>query len=62
MLSTPELSAGFTHLLAMQVQQYCSHIELLAIRSAKKCVLLAFQDSTPVLTIPKFASRIKLNL
>ena len=60
MLSNPEFSAGFTRLLAVQVQQYRAHIELLAIRSAKERVLAAYEADYLATTIPEFASRINL--
>jgi CRP-like cAMP-binding protein len=60
MLSKPEFSEGFTRLLAVQVQHYRAHIELLAIRSAKERVLAAFRAGYLATTIPEFASRINL--
>lgn len=60
MRSNPDFSEGFTRLLAAQVQQYRTHIELLAIRSAKERVLVAFQAGYRASTIPELASRINL--
>jgi CRP-like cAMP-binding protein len=60
MHSSPEFSASFTRLLALQVQQYRRHIELLAIRSAKERVLTAVKAGYLATTIPEFASRINL--
>ena len=61
MLSNPEFSETFARLLAVQVQQYRAHIELLAIRSAKERVLAAFQAGYLATTIPEFSSRINLS-
>ncbi|MBL4768337.1 MAG: Crp/Fnr family transcriptional regulator [Rhodobacteraceae bacterium] len=60
MLSNPEFSAGLTRLLAIQVQQYRAHIELLAIRSAIERVFAAYKAGYLATTIPEFASRINL--
>jgi CRP-like cAMP-binding protein len=60
MQSNPEFSETFARLLAVQVQQYRAHIELLAIRSAKERVLAAFRAGYSATTIPEFASRINL--
>lgn len=60
MNSNPAFSQEFTRLLAVQVQQYRAHIELLAIRSAKERVLAAYKAGYLATTIPEFSSRINL--
>lgn len=60
MQSNPEFSAGFTRLLAVQVQQYRAHIELLAIRSAKERVMAAYEAGYLATTVLEFGSRINL--
>ncbi len=60
MQSDPVFSAGFTKHLAVQVQQYRAHIELLAIHSAKDRVLAAVQAGYFDATVKTFASRINL--
>lgn len=60
MQSNPAFFEGFTKLLAVQVQQYRVHIEMLAIRSAKERVLVAVQAGYLEATVPEFASRINL--
>jgi len=51
---------GFTRLLAVQVQQYRAHIELLAIPSAKGRVLAAVQVGYFDSTVTALATRINL--
>lgn len=61
MRSSPEFSAAFSQLLATQVQQYRTHIELLAIRSANGRVMAAIKAGYLETTISEFASRINLS-
>lgn len=60
MRSDPEFSEAFSRLLAVEVQHYRTHIELLAIRSAKSRVMAAVQAGYLQTTIPEFASQINL--
>ena len=60
MRSSPAFSEGVTRLLAVQVQHYRAHIEILAIRSANERVMAAVQAGYLKSTIPEFASRINL--
>lgn len=60
MQSNPAFSEGFTRLLAVQVQQYRTHIELLAIHSAKERVLVAVQAEYFDATVTELATRINL--
>lgn len=61
MQSNPVFSEGFTRLLAVQVQQYRAHIELLAIPSAKERVLAAVQAGYFDATVTELATRINLS-
>ena len=56
----PAFSEGFTRLLAVQVQQYRAHIELLAIRSAKDRLLAAVQAGYFDVPVTELATRINL--
>jgi CRP/FNR family transcriptional regulator, dissimilatory nitrate respiration regulator len=56
----PAFSEGFTRLLAIQVQQYRAHIELLAIPSAKDRLLAAVQAGYFDATVTELATRINL--
>jgi len=60
MQSNPAFSEGFTRLLAIQVQQYRAHIELLAIPSAKERILAAVQAGYFDATVTELATRINL--
>ena len=60
MQSNPAFSEGFTRLLAVQVQQYRTHIELLAIPSAKKRFLAAVQTGYFDAAVTELATRINL--
>lgn len=60
MRANSSFSEGFTKLLAIQVQQYRGHLELLAIRSANERVLAAMQAGYLQGTVSEFASRINL--
>ncbi len=60
MQSDPVFSAGFTKHLAVQVQRYRAHIELLAIHAAKDRVLAAVQAGYFDATVKTLASRINL--
>lgn len=60
MQSNPAFSEGFTRLLAVQVQQYRAHIELLAIPSAKERILAAVQVGYFDATVTELATRINL--
>jgi CRP-like cAMP-binding protein len=60
MHSNPAFSEGFTKLLAVQVQQYRAHIELLAIPSAKERILAAVQAGYFDTTVTELATRINL--
>ncbi|MGJ8627440.1 MAG: Crp/Fnr family transcriptional regulator [Sulfitobacter sp.] len=53
-------SEAFTRLLAIQVQQYRAHIELLAIPSAKQRILAAVQAGYFDATVTELATRINL--
>jgi len=59
--SNPAFSKGFTRLLAVQVQQYRAHIELLAIPSAKERILAAVQAGYFNATVTELATRINLS-
>ncbi len=61
MQSNPAFSEGFTRLLAVQVQQYRAHIELLAIPSAKDRILAAVQAGYFDATVIELATRINLS-
>ncbi len=61
MQSDPMFSERFTRLLAVQVQQYRSHIELLAILSAKERTLAAVQAGYYDSTVIELATRINLS-
>ena len=61
MQSNPAFSEGFTRLLAIQVQQYRAHIELLAIPSAKDRILAAVQAGYFDSTVTELATRINLS-
>ena len=61
MQSNPAFSEGFTRLLAVQVQQYRAHIELLAIPSAKERILAAVQAGYLDATVTELATRINLS-
>jgi CRP-like cAMP-binding protein len=61
MQSDPAFSQGFTRLLAVQVQQYRAHIELLAIPSAKERILAAVHGGYFDATVTELASRINLS-
>lgn len=60
MNSNAAFCAGFTRLLAVQVQRYRAHIELLAIYSANDRVLAAVQAGYFDATVSELASRINL--
>lgn len=60
MKPTPDFSEGFTRLLAIQVQHYRAHIELLAIASAKDRVMAAVQAGYFDATVTELATRITL--
>ncbi len=60
MQSNPAFSEGFTRLLAIQVQQYRAHIELLAISSAKERILAAVHAGYFDATVTEMATRINL--
>ena len=60
MQSNPAFSEGFTRLLAIQVQQYRAHIELLAIPSAKERILAAVHAGYFDATVTELATRINL--
>jgi CRP-like cAMP-binding protein len=57
----PKFSEGFTRLLAVQVQQYRSHIELLSLLSAKERTLAAVQAGYFDATVMELATRINLS-
>ena len=59
--SNPAFSQGFTRLLAVQVQQYRAHIELLAISSAKERILAAVHAGYFDATVTELATRINLS-
>lgn len=59
--SNPAFSEGFTRLLAIQVQQYRAHIELLAIPSAKEHILAAVHAGYFDATVTELATRINLS-
>lgn len=61
MQSNPAFSEGFTRLLAVQVQQYRAHIELMAIPSAKERILAAVQAGYLDATVIELATRINLS-
>ena len=61
MQSNPAFSEGFTRLLAVQVQQYRAHIQLLAIPSAKERILAAVQAGYLDATVTELATRINLS-
>jgi CRP/FNR family transcriptional regulator, dissimilatory nitrate respiration regulator len=61
MQSNPTCSEGFTRLLAVQIQQYRAHIELLAIPSAKERILAAVQAGYLDSTVTELATRINLS-
>ena len=61
MQSNPAFSEGFTRLLAVQVQQYRAHIELLAISSAKDRLVAAVQVGYFDATVTELATRINLS-
>jgi CRP-like cAMP-binding protein len=61
MQSNPVFSEGFTKLLAVQVQQYRAHIELLAISSAKERMLAAIYAGYFDATVTELATRINLS-
>ena len=56
----PAFSEGSTRLLAVQIQQYRAHIELMAIRSAKDRLLAAVQAGYFDVTVTELATRINL--
>ncbi|WP_162933401.1 Crp/Fnr family transcriptional regulator [Sulfitobacter mediterraneus] len=60
MQSNPAFSEGFTRLLAVQVQQYRAHIELLAIPSANERILAAVHAGYFDATVTELATRINL--
>ena len=60
MQSSPEFSVGFTRMLAVQVQHYRAHIELLSIQSAKDRILAAVQAGYLDATVIELATRINL--
>ena len=60
MQSNPVFAEGFTRLLAIQVQQYRAHIEMLAIPSAKERILAAVQAGYFDSTVTELATRINL--
>lgn len=61
MQSNPAFSKGFTSLLAIQVQHYRAHIELLAIPSAKERILAAVHAGYFDATVTELATRINLS-
>jgi len=61
MQSNSAFSEGFTRLLAVQVQKYRAHIELLAIPSAKERMLAAVQAGYFDGTVIELATRINLS-
>ena len=61
MQSNPVFSKAFTQLLAVQVQQYRAHIELLAISSATERLLAAVQAGYLDGTVTELATRINLS-
>lgn len=61
MRSNPAFSEGFMRLLAVQVQQYRAHIELLAIPSARERILAAVQAGYFDTTVTELATRINLS-
>jgi CRP-like cAMP-binding protein len=61
MQSNPAFSESFMRLLAVQVQQYRAHIELLAIPSAKERILAAVQAGYFDATVTELATRINLS-
>lgn len=61
MRSDPVFAESFTRLLAVQVQQYRAHIELLAIPSAKDRILAAVQAGYLDTTVTELATRINLS-
>ncbi len=61
MQSNPTFSQDFTRLLALQVQRYRAHIELLAIPSAKERILAAVQAGYFDATVTELATRINLS-
>ena len=56
----PAFSEGSTRLLAVQIQQYRAHIELMAIRSAKDRLLAAVQAGYFNVKVTELATRINL--
>ena len=60
MRTNPVFSEGFTRLLAVQVQRYRAHIEMLAIGSAKERVIAAVQAGYFDATVTELATRINL--
>lgn len=60
MRSDPDFSMRFAHHLATQVQQYRSHAEILAVRSAKQRVLAALHAGYHQGTVIELAGRINL--
>ncbi len=60
MHTNPAFTEGFTRLLAIQVQQYRAHVELLAIPSAKERILAAVQAGYFDATVTELATRINL--
>ena len=61
MRSNPAFSLDFIKLLAVQVQQYRAHIELIVIPSAKERTLAAVQAGYFNSTVTELASRINLS-
>lgn len=61
MQSNLAFSEGFTRLLAIQVQQYRSHIEMLAIPTAKDRILSAVHAGYFDSTVTELATRINLS-
>lgn len=59
--SDPDFSTRFTRLLAIQVQKYRAHIELLSIPSAKERILAAVQAGYLDATVTELATRINLS-
>lgn len=60
MQSNPAFSEGFMRLLAVQVQHYRAHIELLAIPSARDRILAAIHAGYFESTVTELATRINL--
>jgi CRP-like cAMP-binding protein len=60
MQSDPAFAEGFTRLLAVQVQKYRAHIEMLAIPSAKERILAAVHAGYFDATVTELATRINL--